>query len=396
MEDSLFREKSMKVLYITHYAERYGANKSMLGMIIKMREWGVEPIVYLPFDGPFTSDLENNNIPYFVEKMYSWQAKTTASQWKNYVKVLLNQIIKFKIYRMVRNRGIELVHSNSSMMDVGQFIADKLHCPHVWHIREYGWEDYELKYINSFRYVRKKYEAASQIIAISDDLKNYYEQKLNLKSKIIRIYNGIGSLSDQQKINIVENGTVQFAIVGLVWKKKNQLDAVTASLSLYKKGYQNFVLNIVGDGDEEYIQEMQRLVEENHAEQCVRFWGYRLDVDKILESMNVGLMLSDMEAFGRVTIEYYAKGIPVIATKTGANPELVDDNITGSLIELHNINMLVDKMEEYILSQEIVRVRGEAAYKKSQNYTLDENAEKVFEVYRSVMKDKEKSILQIV
>lgn len=376
----------MKVLYITHYAERYGANKSMLGMILKMREWGVEPIVYLPFEGPFTVDLEKNNIPYFVEKMYSWQTKATAPKWKNHLKVLLNQIIKYKIYHMVRNSGIELVHSNSSMMDIGQFLADQLHCPHVWHIREYGWEDYELIYINSLRYVRKKYESASQIIAISDDLKKKYEQKFHFKSSIIRIYNGVGSLSDQHKINIVENGIVQFAIVGLVWKKKNQLDAVVAALDLYKQGYRNFVLNIVGDGDEEYILQMQHLVEEYHAEQCFRFWGYRSDVDEILEGMNVGLMLSDMEAFGRVTIEYYHHCMPVIATNTGANVELVENEKTGYLISVHDVNMLADKMKAYLVDYDKVKEQGEEAYQLSKKYTVEDNAKNIYDIYKKLLK----------
>jgi glycosyltransferase involved in cell wall biosynthesis len=47
--------------------------------------------------------------------------------------------------------------------------------------------------------------------------------------------------------------------------------------------------------------------------------------------MNIGLMCSRDEAFGRVTIEFMLHKMPVIASNSGANPELVINRINGDI-----------------------------------------------------------------
>ncbi len=52
------------------------------------------------------------------------------------------------------------------------------------------------------------------------------------------------------------------------------------------------------------------------------------------------------ESFGRVIIEAYAHGLPVIATNVGAINEIVIDGKTGLLIEPHNEDLLVKAMKK--------------------------------------------------
>ena len=48
----------MTILFVTHYAGFYGANKSLLALMLLLREkYGVQPLVLLPSEGPMCSQL---------------------------------------------------------------------------------------------------------------------------------------------------------------------------------------------------------------------------------------------------------------------------------------------------------------------------------------------------
>ena len=63
----------MTILFVTHYSEYYGANKSLYTLMLLLREkYGVRPIVLLPHDGPMCTQLEKVGIPYKVSHYYWW------------------------------------------------------------------------------------------------------------------------------------------------------------------------------------------------------------------------------------------------------------------------------------------------------------------------------------
>ena len=61
----------------------------------------------------------------------------------------------------------------------------------------------------------------------------------------------------------------------------------------------------------------------------INFLGPRTDVHSMLGNYQIGLMCSKSEGFGLVTAEYMHAKLGVIASNTGASPELIDNEITG-------------------------------------------------------------------
>ena len=47
----------MRIAFLSHYAELYGANRSLLGLISGLSRFVVEPVVYCPKKGAFTEAL---------------------------------------------------------------------------------------------------------------------------------------------------------------------------------------------------------------------------------------------------------------------------------------------------------------------------------------------------
>jgi N-acetyl-alpha-D-glucosaminyl L-malate synthase BshA len=64
----------------------------------------------------------------------------------------------------------------------------------------------------------------------------------------------------------------------------------------------------------------------------VKFLGNREDVDEILCAADAFLLPSNYEAFGLAALEAMACGVPVVASRVGGVPELIEDGVTGYLV----------------------------------------------------------------
>lgn len=88
---------------------------------------------------------------------------------------------------------------------------------------------------------------------------------------------------------------------------------------------------IAGGGEE------RSLLEERIAalglQRNVRLLGRRTDVPAVLRAVDVAVMSSDYEGMPLSILEYMAAGLPVVATRVGGVPDLVEHEVTGLLVE---------------------------------------------------------------
>ncbi len=89
-------------------------------------------------------------------------------------------------------------------------------------------------------------------------------------------------------------------------------------------------LVMVGDGPE--LPAARELARDLGLEPYVEFVGDQPDVQRWLGSANVLLLPSETEAFGMAALEAMACGVPVVASRVGGLPELVEDGTTGRLL----------------------------------------------------------------
>lgn len=81
-----------------------------------------------------------------------------------------------------------------------------------------------------------------------------------------------------------------------------------------------------------YAASLRRLVADLGLEDAVRFLGQRDDMPAVLASLDVLLVPSWEEPFGLVAVEAMAAGVPVVATRTGGPPEVIEDGHNGRLV----------------------------------------------------------------
>jgi len=79
-------------------------------------------------------------------------------------------------------------------------------------------------------------------------------------------------------------------------------------------------------------QELEKQAVHLGIERYVLFTGLRKDVPEILKCLDVFVLASTHEAMGRVLVEAMASGLPVVATKVGGVPEIVEQGVMGFLV----------------------------------------------------------------
>ncbi len=381
----------MKVLFLTHYGDRYGANLSMIRLMQNLQtDYGVEPIVILPKKGEIEKILQKIKVPYYKVHYLKWMYDFSKhSAW--YIKILrrvqwlYNMKAIYCIRRICRKNGINLIHTNTSVTEIGYKAAIKAKLPHIWHIREYGKEDYNLEYICDLAYIKECYEKTDLLIAISNDIREEII-KVAPSCRCVTIYNGVDICSPYVKHYADKGERLRFCCAGHISQGKNQMALIEAAQVLIQRKQLGFEINIIGGGDDQYMEQMQNKIEEYGLQEYVYIQPYRNNLQDALRSMDVGIIPSIREAFGRITIEYMMHYMPVIGSNTGGTKELINEGENGALFSLDKIDMLADKMQQYIENRRLCVEHGKKARELAEReYDVRINTKKIYGVYHEVL-----------
>jgi glycosyltransferase involved in cell wall biosynthesis len=180
----------------------------------------------------------------------------------------------------------------------------------------------------------------------------------------------------------------------IVLKKEGQKDSITYIGSLVrqkgvdilieafrevKKAFPAVKLRIVGNG-----VERKRLERQAESIEDIYFLGSRDDLSEVLEKSLLLVLPSREEGFGLVLLEAMAAGIPIVATNVGGIPEIVEDQVSGILVEKENPKELASGilavLENGMLRQKLIR----GGRKVARRYSWENMAYEVDRVYEEV------------
>lgn len=149
-------------------------------------------------------------------------------------------------------------------------------------------------------------------------------------------------------------------------------------------------LKIIGSADEsrmEYFNYLKSLVTRYSLDYNVEFMGFRDDVENVLRNarMLVACSISD-ESFGRVIIEAFACGVPVIATKVGGFSEIIDDGKNGFLVQPKDSEAIKDGILKVLNDTKLAQDFVDQGYKKvSTLYTMEKALMETEAVYKKTL-----------
>jgi glycosyltransferase involved in cell wall biosynthesis len=371
----------MKVLFVTHTAQKYGASRSLLALIDGLLARGVTCYVVIREMGPFSSELTSRGIAFDVIPFKLW-ATTQRNPIKHQLRTISHDIVASLIARKAKSWGVDVIHTNSSVTPVGALAARKAKIPHIWHIREYGEEDYGLTYDNGFKEsAQMMADLSYQLVIISEALAKKYKPYVALE-KFKVVYNPVvlhtpATLFSIQK----ENSTPQAVMIGFLHPTKGFEEAIIAVAELLNRGRQ-INLNIVGDGDPSYKNSLQELVEQHNVKNYVTFHGYLDEPGALLQAADVMLVCSRSEAFGRVTVEGMLHKKPIVAARAGANAELIEENTNGLLYEPGKPVKLANAIAYLLDHPQQAREMGENGFSyATETFTIEKHTDAMYDLF---------------
>ncbi|MGH9853830.1 MAG: glycosyltransferase, partial [Blastocatellia bacterium] len=261
-----------------------------------------------------------------------------------------DHLMPLKIARVIRREAPDIIHTQSwSGVDaaIAKLMTGGAKLVHSEHGRNYphlGSEPLKRKIAR-----RCLYRFSDAVFAISNEARDYYCRETGFPRDRMRVVpNGIDvrRIDDADRSGAREElgiGADDF-VIGAVARLDATKDTITlarAFARLYLAQAQaqarsslepesRLRLLIVGDGDQGTA--IERFVSEQGLDGEVIFAGVRHDVPRLLGAMNLFALSSLSEGMPITVLEAMAARLPVVATRVGSLPELVEEGVTGFLV----------------------------------------------------------------
>ena len=220
-------------------------------------------------------------------------------------------------------------------------------------------------------------------------LNRFVEKRYFEKSEKRVVYNAIdfsesevNKLLQKKKKDLIKKKNIKFVFLGRLEKEKG-IDILLESF----RRIDNNMIELLIAGKGEYEEFVKNIAKEDKR---VVYKGFLSEEEKnsLLMSSDVLIIPSNWpEPFGRVIIEAYKFGLPVIGTNIGGIPEVIDNNITGLLVEANNKEQLSEAIDYFCESDNILNLLDNII-NELKKYEIKNQCITFIDIYKSIVESK--------
>ncbi|MGE5525978.1 MAG: TIGR03088 family PEP-CTERM/XrtA system glycosyltransferase [Rhodospirillaceae bacterium] len=221
-------------------------------------------------------------------------------------------------------------------------------------------------------------------VAVSADLARYLTTAVGVAGRrVVQIYNGV----DTERFRARSpNANRDEFVIGTVLRMeavKDPLNLVRAFLLLRDMlPRQRVSLRLAMAGDGALRKEALALLMRAGAADAAWLPGICDDVPRFMHDLDVFVLPSLAEGISNTVLEAMAAGLPVVATRVGGNPELVDEGTTGMLVPAGDSRALAEAIARYVEDRDMAVRHGAAARRLAeQRFGLHVMVHKYLELY---------------
>jgi glycosyltransferase involved in cell wall biosynthesis len=229
------------------------------------------------------------------------------------------------------------------------------------------------------------------VIAVSEDL---YQKLIDLRIPAARrslVYNGIDAEQFKRRASVAQAkarlgipGERQaIGAVGRLTTVKGFDRLIRAADQLMRQGL-DLELLVVGEGEER--PHLQELIDRLGRADRIRLLGHRTDVPEILEALDVFALSSLDEGLPNVVLEALALEVPVAATRVGAVPRVIDDNVNGLLVAPDDVEELTRTLARLLADADLRRRLCEGGRKTAETkFSFAARMDKIRAIYDDML-----------
>lgn len=281
-----------------------------------------------------------------------------------------------EICKHIKAISPDIVHCHSSKAGiVGRMVAKNCNIKKIYYTpNAYAFQSPELStikrkiYIYAERFLSKK--ATTKTINVSKgEMELALKYKLDKPEKFELIYNGIAQISLERKEKIREKMGLQCSnyIVGVTARCAEQKDPMTwlkIAESVVKQVEQvDFVY--IGDGPMQ--SQMEQWINERKLNNRIHMLGFKSDASAIVGMFDIYLSTALYEGLPYSMLEAMRAGVPIIASDTVGNNEIVNDGVNGFLFPLGDsqkaVVQIMNQLTHFPISSDMVTQEFSSKFK---------------------------------
>jgi glycosyltransferase involved in cell wall biosynthesis len=388
--------RRIKILFVSHSAEMFGAEKCLLDIMANMDRELYEVFLLCPKEGVLNDAAADLGIRTFVVPFRYWLARSRFPyRLLYYLPVNVRGI--FKIKKLIEENCIDLIYTNTCTVisaAIASYIAGK---PHIWHVHEsIGRQTDAFSLMLAKDLVLKIIDGLSKVIIVNSmAIRKIFPDEYGGKIRIIynsfdvRKYDSCAAERDtiRRRYGISDDVKV-ISMVGSISNRKGQRNLIEAMPELLRRfpGSRVIIAGASAGPEVNYEAELHRFISDAGMEAHVSFLGFMENVSDIYKMTDLLMVPSKDEPFGRVIVEAMLYGIPVIATKVGGIPEIIEDGVNGALIDSRSPKVIAEAVTAMFNSPEISRRYALEGRKRAANrFDVNNIISQVEEVVQKVV-----------
>lgn len=189
------------------------------------------------------------------------------------------------------------------------------------------------------------------------------------------------------QIGIPADGPL-LGVIGQVGPRKAG-DVVIAAMQKVVERFPEARLLFVGNphrGQEEFERDLRRASTSPELAGRVHFFPFTRDILPFYEALDLNLLVSRDEGFGRTIIEAGALGVPSIGSRVGGIPELIEHARTGLLVDVEDAHGLASAIGDLLSDPGRLKEMGELAFRHTaRQFSIRSHAEAMMALYDRIV-----------
>ncbi len=243
---------------------------------------------------------------------------------------------------------------------------------------------------NRFSLWKYNHPNIQAILCVSAFIKKVIENDIRMSSKIEVVHSGI----DPSKFHFDNKNILRkefdiplqsplIANVAAIAPHKDYFTFVdTATIILQSKPTARFLM-IGGDGGEQ--KKVQQYIEERQLSRNIQFTGFRKDIPEILPEIDVFLFTSKEEGLGTSLLDAQASKLPIVATRAGGAPEIIQHEVTGLTAAVGDAKQLAHHVLTFLNNDSLKDKLVQNGLQKLSSFTTLETARKTLNIYKKTL-----------
>ncbi len=322
--------------------------------------------------GSLGEELESNGIPVFHEPV-----RRRADHW----------LRPARIFWFLREHRPDVVHTHNTAAFLDSALAARAAgVPVLVHT------DHSRRYPERRRYViaeRCMRGLADAFCAVSNHTREELARFEGIpESRIEVVHNGydlpfVPGDADRREVRASLGLDDDTPVIGMAsrleWQKGHDLFVAAMPLILARMPSARAV--IVGGGSKE--GEIREQIRRLGLEGKIHLTGVRPDVPRFMAAFDLFVMTSNFEGMPIAALEAMAVSLPIVSTAVGGVPEVVEDGVTGRLVEGREPAKLAAQVVELMSDRGTLRRLGEAGHRRyEQRFRVASMVGAYDEIYR--------------